>query len=169
MRFALFLIVALGVAAEPQSKPKFKGPGLGMRKGGPIRPEAFDKFRNLSPEERKAALRNLPPERREMMERRLDQWERMSPEERQRLQGSYARFQEMPPEQQQNVRKLFRTFSETFTEDRRPQAHGMIRRLKKSTPEERKRIVESKRFRENFNEDERKLIEQMVDELPDRE
>jgi Protein of unknown function (DUF3106) len=163
------LLAAFAVTVLPQPRPKFKGPGFGGPKGPVgIRPEAFEKFRRLTPEERKAALNNLPPQRREIMERRLEEWEKMTPEERQRVEGSYARFQEMTPERQQEVRLLYRRFSETFPAERRPQAQMTIRRLKGADPEERKRILESKRYQQSFSEDERKLIEQMVNELPDR-
>ncbi len=168
---AVILALGMAVSAEPQPKPKFKAMGIGKRKGpGPgMRPEAFEKFRKLSPDERKAALQNLPPERREMMERRLEQWEKMTPEQRQRLDGSYARFQEMTPEKQQEVRQLFRRFSETFPAEKRPQAQHAVRRLQKAANDvERKKILDSKRYQQQFSEDERKLIEQMAADLPER-
>ena len=156
------------VSADPQPALKRKGPGF-MKKGpGGSAPDAVDRFSRLTPSERSEALAQLPPERRKMMERRLEEWANTPPEERRRLGGSYARFQEMTPEKQQEVRQLFRRFSETFEPDRRPKAQNAIRHLKRADTEERKRILGSRPFQNNFNEDERKLIEQMVNDLPDR-
>ena len=162
---AAFLSVS--VVADPQPGLKRKGPGF-MKKGpgGPM-PDVVERFSRLTPSERREALEKLPPERRRMMERRLKAWANTTPEERRRLEGSYARFQEMTPEKQQEVRQLFRRFSETFEPDRRPKAQNAIRHLKRADSEERKRILGSRPFQNNFNEDERKLIEQMVNDLPD--
>jgi uncharacterized protein YktA (UPF0223 family) len=163
------VLLSAAAAADPQPALKRKGPVF-LKKGpmGPA-PDVLDRFGRLSPAERREALGKLPPERRKMMERRLDEWSQKSPEERERLRGSYAKFQEMTPEKQQEVRQLFRRFSETFQPERRPKAQNAIRLLKKADGEERKRILNSPRFLENFNEDERKLIEQMAADLPDRD
>jgi uncharacterized protein YktA (UPF0223 family) len=167
--FALALFFSCGAAADPQPGPKRKGPGF-MKKGGPgSAPDAVERFSRLTPSERREAMDKLPPERRKRMERRLEAWANTPPEERRRLGGSYARFREMTPEKQQEVRQLFRHFSETFAPDRRPKAQNAIRRLKRADPEERKRLLGSDRFQQEFSEDERKLIEQMANDLPDRD
>ncbi|MFN0100593.1 MAG: DUF3106 domain-containing protein [Bryobacteraceae bacterium] len=166
---ALTVFLSCTAAADPQPALKRKGGGF-VRKGpdGPP-PDVVERFSRLSSAERREALGKLPPERRRMMERRLEQWANTPPDQRRRLEGSYARFQEMTPEKQQEVRQLFRRFSETFPPDRRPTAHNAIRRLRKADPEERKKFLESRRFQDSFSEDERKLIEQMATDLPERE
>lgn len=167
---AVAVLLACTASADPQPALKRKGPGF-MKKGpaaGPP-PDAVERFSRLTPSERREALGKLPKERRQMMERRLEQWDKTPPEERRRLAGSYARFQEMTPEKQQEVRQLFRRFSDTFPPERRPEAQAAIRRLRKAEPEERKRMLNSRRIQDSFNEDERKLIEQMATDLPDRE
>lgn len=161
---ALAAFLSVSAFADPQPALKRKGPGF----VGPT-PDLVERFSRLTPSERREALGKLPPERRLMMERRLENWVNTPPEERQRLQGSYARFQEMTPERQQEVRQLFRRFSETFEPERRPKAQHAVRVLKKADPEERKRFLGSRQFQNNFTEDERKLIEQMANDLPDRE
>jgi hypothetical protein len=170
LRFAVAVMALLGlggIPAEAQPQPKAKLKVFG--KGPAARAESLEQFRRLTPEERDAALRNLPPERRQMMERRLEQWENLTPEQKKRLEGSYARFRELPPERQQEVRQLYRRFSETFTPERRPAALLVIRRLRIADTEQRTRILESKRYRDTYNENERKLIEQMAADLPEPE
>lgn len=159
-RFPLIaLALSLTAAAQPMPKRKafLKGP-LGPR------PEVVERFSRLSPDERKEALGRLPAARREAIERRLERWNNMTPEERSRVADSYARFQEMTPERQQEVRRLFRRFNETFTGERRQEAHALIRKLRKADPEERKSLLNDRRF----NDEERKVLEQMANERPAR-
>ena len=103
------------------------------------------------------------------MERRLERWNQTPPDQRRRLAGSYAQFQEMTPEKQQEVRRLFRRFGETFPPEKRPEAQAAIRRLRKADPEERKTLLNSRRFVRDFSDDERKLLEQKATEIPGRE
>jgi len=166
--FALGAFLSVAAFADPQPPLKGKGPGfMGKGRAAGVSPDVIDRFSRLTPSERREALGKLPPERRKMMERRLDTWANTSPEQRRRLEGSYARFQEMTPEKQREVRQLFRRFSETFEPERRPRAQFAIRQLRKADTEERKRLLGSRPFLNNFNEDERKLIEQMAVDLPD--
>jgi len=168
---ALSLFLASTALADPQAPLKGKSsgfmkgrPGPGGRPTGPV-----DRFNRLSPSERREVLEKLPPERREVMERRLERWRNTPPAERRRLEGSYARFQEMSPERQEEVRTLFRRFRETFPPDRAPAAHSAIRRLRRADAEERKNLLNNRRFQSDFTEEERKIIEQMATELPERE
>jgi hypothetical protein len=174
----LALCVALPLAAEPQAGPKFKGPrgaGMGPRGGGPGKgpimrrgPAPWERLQRMSPEERREALRNLPPERREAMEKRLESMRNLSPEERDRLRGSLEKFQDMTPERQQQLRESFRQFSETFPPERRPDAQRMIRRLRMTSDEEaRRHLLSDRRYLDQFSEEERKVIERMAAEMPD--
>ena len=166
---AIAVFLSCSASADPQPALKRKGPGF-MKKGpGGPPPDVVERFSQLSPAERQEALSKLPPERREMMERRLERWNNTPPDQRKRLAGSYAQFQEMSPEKQQEVRRLFRRFSETFPPDRRPEAQAAIRRLRKAAPEARKLLLNNRRFTSNYSEEERKLLEQMAMEIPGRE
>lgn len=138
-------------------------------KEGNRRDPAFEKFLRLSPSDRRAAMKGLPPERRRNIERRMEQWQNMPPAQRRRIESRYARFQEMTPERQTEVRALFRRFSEVFPPDRRPAAQSAVRRLRNADEEQRKKLLESKRYQSSFNDEERKLIEQMAADLPDPE
>ena len=167
MRGLLLGLVLLAGLAEAQPALKRKGPAY-MKKGpGAVPPQALERFNRMTPSERREALDKLPPERRQRMERRLEQWANTPESERTRLRGSYQRFQEMPPEKQQEVRQLFRQFSETFDPGRRGRAHAAIRALRTADADQRKKLLESRRLQENFNDEERKLLERMAVELPD--
>lgn len=167
--FIVAIFLACTATADPRPALKRKGPGFMKKGSGGPGPDVVERFSRLTPSERREAIGKLPPERRKMMERRLEEWANTPAEERRRLEGTYARFQEMTPEKQQEIRQLFRRFSETFAPDRRPKAQNAIRLLKRADSEERQRFTGSRRYQENFNEDERKLIEQMANDLPDRD
>lgn len=167
---AIPLVMAGIVLADPQEAPKRKGPAY-MKKGpgGPPFRELVERFNKMSPTERSEALSKLPPERRRMMERRLEEWANSPPEVRRRLEASYARFRELSPEKQREVRELFRRFAETFTPERRLEAMRTVRRLKTADADGRKRITDSAVYSEQFSDEERRLIEKMAAELPDRD
>ena len=167
MAMAAFL--CLSVSADPQPGPKRKGTGFMKKGSGGPPPDVVERFSHLTPAERQEALSKLPPERREMMERRLERWNKTPMEQRRRLAGSYAQFAGMPPEKQQEVRQLFRRFSETFPPERRMEAQAAIRRLRKADAGERKAMLNNRRFVDSFSEEERKLLEQMATEIPGRE
>ncbi|HEU0122296.1 MAG TPA: DUF3106 domain-containing protein [Bryobacteraceae bacterium] len=168
---AIAAFLASAAFADPPPPAKRKGPGGFMKKGAPPSPPggAADRFLQLSPAQQKEAIHQLPPERREVLERRLEQWRNTPAEERRRLEGSYAKFQEMPPEKQEEVRQLFRRVRESFSADRAAAAHAAIRRLRRAEPGERKKLLETGRFQKEFNEEERKLLDQIAGELPEHD
>lgn len=133
----------------------------------PGRPHPLEKLRRMGPEERERALRNMPPERRQMIEERLDRWERMAPRRKQRLDGRLSNFQQMKPEQQQALRKLARRFQETMPEEKRIEGRRALTMLRRLDPEARKRVLGSARMRERFSEPERELLREMAENLPD--
>ena len=123
----LRVLVVLGVLAgvvwaDPQPQAKMQRKGLMP----PPPPQAMvlDKMRQMTPEEREQVLKNMPPARRQMFERRLEQWNRLEPGQKQRLQGSLESFRNLTPEQQQTVRGLYRKFSETMPEEKRGEGSG---------------------------------------------
>lgn len=168
---ALAAFLATVALADPPPTGKRKGPGGFMKKGQPASQSAggAGRFLQLSPAQQKEAIHQLPPERREVMERRLEQWRNTPPDERRRLEGSYARFQEMSPEKQEEMRQLYRRVRESFPAHRAAAAHAAIRRLRRAEPEERKKLLETGRFQKEFSEDERKLLDQIAGELPEHD
>ena len=168
MTIRLFLILGLAAGAliaDPQPQAKQ------LRKGliAPPPPQAMviDKLRRMSPEERERVLGSMPPGRRQMFERRLEQWNRLDPEHKKKLQGSLESFRTMSTEQQQTVRELFRKFSETMPEEKRGEGRRMLARLRNLEPDERKALLSSPRAKARFSDSERDLLAEMAEKLPD--
>ena len=131
-----------------------------------IAPHALlDRLNRMKPAQRERALQRLPPERRRMVEERLDRYNRMSPEERARLRGQYDIFQELRPEDKDAVRKLFRRFSR-FPDDRRTAMRDELDELRKLGEAERRARMGRDEFRNRFSVPERRLLENLSGLLP---
>jgi len=135
----------------------------------PPAPQAMvlDKMRRMTPEELEQVLRNMPPARRQMFERRLEQWNRLESGQKQRLQGSLESFRSLTPEQQQTVRGLYRKFSETMPEEKRGDGKRILARLRNLEPDERKALLNAARVKTRFTDAERELLAEMAEKLPD--
>ncbi len=168
MTIRLFLILALAagaLVADPQPQAKLLRKGLGQ----PPHPQALviEKLRRMTPEERERVLRDMPVGRRQMLERRLEQWNRLDSGQKKKLEGSLESFRTLTPEQQQTVRGLFRKFSETMPEEKRGDGRRMLARLRNMEPDERKALLSSPRAKARFSESERDLLAEMAEKLPD--
>ena len=149
--------------------------GLSLGVGGlwaqpperPGHPHPLEKLRRMAPEERERALRNMPPERRQMIEERLERWERLAPRRKKRLEGSLTNFQQMKPEQQQALRQLAKRFQETMPEDKRMEGRRTLTMLRRLDPEARKRVLNGPRLKDRFTEEERELLREMAENMPD--
>lgn len=127
-----------------QVKPKRKSQAQKKEQ----RAQEIDRFQKMTPAERRQALDKLPPERRARIEQRLERTEmrlqRMKPAERQNLRRRYESFQALPADRKQAVRQE-------------------IRQLRALSPEERKKRLQSPETKKRFNEDERRLLEEVSD------
>ena len=91
-------------------KPEIRfGGSSGIRFGGPA-PEPLQRLDSLTPEQRDHVLGELPRDRRERLEQRLDEYHSLTPEERTRLDRQYQWFTHLPEERQNAVRKVFQKF-----------------------------------------------------------
>lgn len=168
MMLRVFVVLGLlaGVAvADPQPHTKMQRKGLIP----PPPPQAMvlDRLRQMTQEEREQVLKNMHPSRRQMFERRLEQWNRMEPGQKQRLQGSLESFRHLTPEQQETVRGLYRKFSETMPEEKRGDGRRMLARLRNMEPAEQKELLNAARVKARFSDAERELLGEMAEKLPD--
>jgi hypothetical protein len=63
-----------------------------------------ERIEKMSPDQRRAELAKLPPERRQQMEQRLERLSKLTPEQRAALNKRYEKFQHLPPDRQDAVR-----------------------------------------------------------------
>ena len=162
--------VALGQKAEGSSaQPKgSRPPRTGARKA-PRNPamsrSALERWRRMSPDQRRKALQKLPPERRRALQDRMNRLEGLSPDQRRKLRQDYQRFQRMPPDQQRSYRQLYGRLNR-LPADRRPLLMNEYRQLRRMSPQERKERLESDQFRKRFRAGEQRLLEDLSTAAP---
>jgi hypothetical protein len=125
----------------------------------------MERLSRMSPEERRRMLDRLPPEKRKVTEERLRQFDAMPAPMRDRLRKEYNDFQSLAPEKQQELRGLFHRFS-GVPEDRRQEMRRELNRLRSMPPARRAERIGEEAFRSEFNDDEREILQGLVEILP---
>jgi hypothetical protein len=99
-------------AQAPKNRAKAKSgilPPNKQQKQKGVPGAALERFLQLSPEQRRQALAQLPPARRRLVMQRLQTLELLSPEELRLLRGRYQAFIDLPAERRQALREEIRT------------------------------------------------------------
>jgi hypothetical protein len=125
----------------------------------------LERLQRMTPEQRRRALDQLPPERREAMRKRLEEWERTDPEERRRMQQQLAEFRTMPPEQQNRARRVFRQF-QLQPPERRALMREELDAIRPLSLDERRGRMNTAAFKEKFSLAERRILLEFSDLFP---
>jgi hypothetical protein len=99
----------------------------------------IERLQKMTPEEREKALANLPPERRQQVEKQLNRLDQLTPQQRQQLDERFERLQSFPPARQRAVRQEVQS----------------LRALRFS---ERQARLHSEEFKQQFSAEEQDLI-----------
>ncbi len=90
------------------------GPGLRRAVHQPPGPLLSQRWEDLSPQQRRRALRNfrrfqrLSPEQRRTLKQRYRRWRSMPPRERERILRNYERYMRMDPYEKEEFEELYR-------------------------------------------------------------
>jgi hypothetical protein len=152
---ALAMAAAGGLAAQGVARPARKGPPPGGRPGRPA--AVFERWSNMTPEQRRKALDRIPPERRRRIEEQLEQYANMSPEERRTLRFRWEMFNQLPPERQNEARRLFRQFNQLPTE-RQSALREEFQQLRGMPEADRKERLASEEFRQAYTVREQRFL-----------
>lgn len=178
---ALAVLAALPAAAQDmvmpprnlrpfQGKPPdWRGPGSGQgqRRGGPHIGQWLRKHQNLTVDQQEEALRSdpefqkLPPQQQQHLVDRLHQFNDLPPQQRQRMLSRMDAFEHLTPDQQQQARQIFGQVRQ-MPDERRERFRKGIRQLADAPAEQRSAILESNDFRNNYTDNERDLMHQIV-------
>ena len=90
----------------------------------PLPAPAVERFLQMSPEDQEKALSQLPPERRQQVEERLNRLKQLPPELMQRLQEVYPAFTNLRPARKQAVRDEIQQLRQTRPVERRERLNG---------------------------------------------
>lgn len=152
-----------------QTGPKAAGKGAkkaaakAAMKNGKTQP--VERLRAMSPAERRVALSKMSAERRQRMESRLEQYDRMTEKQKKNVE----RFQQMPVTQQQQVRRVYQRFNQ-LPVDRRVTLRQEVNKITPMSDEARKNYLNSDAFRNKYNDQEQQMIHQLADSFsPEKE
>lgn len=148
----------------PPGPPARRGPR--GRPGPP--PSLLERLQNLPPEQREKVLENnrrfqqLPPERQEQLRMRLRQLQELTPEQREMVEQRFTIFSNLTPKQQEKARKIYEDRWREMSPERRRALLQEFRRLRRLSPEQRKQRMDSKVLQDQFNNEEREVLAQLI-------
>jgi hypothetical protein len=134
---------------RPPQKPAGEGPGS---------VENLKRLLKLSPEQRKKALEELPPARREVIEKRLNDYQKMPEPERAKAFDRLSRMQSLPPQKQQQVRASVQKLT-ALPQPRHGVVQRQINQMKVLSDADRSAVMNSEEFRSKFTPSEQQIIE----------
>ena len=136
--------------------------------GQPNRPQGhagdwLRRYQGMSPGERERALQNdpgfrrLPPERQQMLRKRLQHFYSLPPEQQQRVLNRMETWEHLTPAQKDEARGLFYRMQQLPTARRR-MVTTAVRDLSAMPPDQRERVIDSGRFKSMFSPEERDMM-----------
>jgi hypothetical protein len=168
---AAALCAPRGLAQTPRAaiRAAKKADKKGIAKQNAQRLLQVERLSRMAPQDRERVLASLPPQRREIVERRLAQYEKMTPEERRRLRNQMGQWEDLPPERQQQVRRLYQRFQQ-MPPERRPLLQQELKALRAMGPQDRQARMNSDEFRNKYNPREQRFLGELARALePDGE
>lgn len=132
----------------------------------------IERLMQLEPTRRREMLANnrryqrLPEAQRREIERRLEEFDKLPLARREMLIQRFQLFSRLRPEQQAEARRLYRAWSQ-LPRDRRLRITQAVQRLHNADPEARRHALESERFAELYDNDDRSLIEGLLSLRPE--
>ncbi|MCX6613471.1 MAG: DUF3106 domain-containing protein [Acidobacteria bacterium] len=142
-------------------------PLFGQEPGGPGL-QLIERLNRMSPAERQKMLNRMPADRRQILEKRINNLNSIRPEAREKLRKDYEYFQQLPPEKRDEARRTLKQIAD-LPDERRKLVRGAVHNLRQQPSELRDRRLASRAFEQRFNEDERKLIREALSVLPPKE
>ncbi len=148
--------------ARPERGRKLSGTNVPkLQKDQPI-----SRLENMSPEERRAALDALPPERRQKLENRLSRLQKLSPDQRVQLEERLQRFKNMSPEQQQQVRHVALRIQQ-LPDHRKAAVRRELKTLRGLPEAERQSRLQSSSWKKQFSPEEQEILRESSALLPE--
>ena len=123
------------------------------------------KLAQMSPEERAAALAKLPPERRQQLEERLDNFAKRLPEQQARDLSQAKRLEALPPDRRIQVRESLRELQET-PPPRRSVIGVELNKLGSMTDEQRDNYMSKPAFIRRFSPSEIEMMNNLHGIVP---
>jgi DNA-directed RNA polymerase subunit F len=161
--------LALVVGTATPSFAQGRRGNRGARKQDPARRpghhagEWLRQYKDMPPDQQQQALdndpqfRNLPPERQQKLRDQLQRFNSLPQERQQRILDRMETWEHLTPEQKQQAKQLFSQLKD-LPPERRQKVQSAIDNLRNMPPDERQQTIDSKRFKSQFSEQERGLL-----------
>lgn len=120
----------------------------------------LERIDQMSPAEREQFFNRIPRDKRDQVRRRWETWNKMAPDERERLGLLVHELPNLPPQRLEAARLLFRRFS-SLPADRQAALRDEVDAARRLSPEERRARINSDEFRNQFSDEEKRLMLEM--------
>ena len=151
----LFFGLTLSVAAAEKKLPNGRG--------NP--PNLVERMMKMNPAQRERALQNLPPARRDNIERRLNEIRKLPTAQQNRIRTRQEMLNSLPPLQQNQVRRSVRQFVD-MPEERRGVMNQELNRMAPMSDEERQVYMGTEEFRNKFSAREQQMLFHLAEITP---
>ena len=157
------------VAPKPPKQAQVKPPaapkGQGQGRAGGAPQDPVDRFMKMTPDQREKALSKLPPQRRENIERRLNDLQKLPPAARTRMMNRVEILNSLPVERQQQVRQALRRFQQ-MPEERHAVIQTEMQNMEPLNDEQRRERMNSEEFRNRYTPAEQQMMRNMLEVVP---
>ncbi len=166
MLCGLWLQAAGQTADKPARKAASAKPPASGRNPRPANaPQTLDKLYRLSPGERQRALAKLPPQRKQNIEKRLQDFDKMPAAQQDRVRERLEKLNALPQERRVEVRRSIQEFSK-FPQERKMALNREVRKLAAMDAVDREQYLASSGFRDKHSEGDRRLIGDLFEVAP---
>lgn len=107
-------------------------------------------------------FQHLSPQQQEHLQDRLKQFNSLPPQQRERTIQNLRRMEALPPERRQVLQNSLQQFRQ-LPDDRRRQVRRAWSSLRQMPPEQQQQVLNSDRFRSQFNDQERSTLRGLLD------
>ena len=138
--------------------------GRGQAKA-PTGEEILGTLSRMTPEQREKALSDLPQARRDQIEARIRNFQKLTPAQQSRQLEQLKKFNSLSPDRQKDVRLSMQDRSQ-LPDDRKKAVNQELRRITALPDQDRKSYMKSEGFRHRFSPSEQKMIRNLSEVLP---
>jgi hypothetical protein len=174
MAFRVIVLIAAGMCCVAPGVLRADGENTSPGRAGTANQKndahpgerALERLERMTPEQRAKALANLPAERRQEIEQKLDEFDRLPPDERMRIRNQLERMNSLPAQRQNQVRRSIRQF-QALPEDRRLLLRRELDRMAAMPEEARRAHMNTEEFRNRYTPNEQQMMQNLAEILPE--
>jgi hypothetical protein len=161
---SLALVVGTAMPSLAQGRRGNRGATKQQARGpGHHAGEWLRQYKDMPPDQQRQALdndpqfRNLPPERQQKLRDQLQRFSSLPQDRQQRILDRMETWEHLTPQQKEQAKQLFSQLKD-LPPERRQRMQSAIDNLRNMPPDQRQQAIASDRFKNQFSEQERGLL-----------